>query len=52
MQVWNGIEDYPDDRPPAVASIGNYDGVHRGHQAILQDVIAQADGRRTDQGHQ
>ena len=41
MRIWNGIDSYPLDAPRAVASIGNYDGVHRGHQAILEGVVRQ-----------
>ena len=42
MNVWNGIGAYPEDAPPAVATIGNYDGVHLGHQAILRRVVEDA----------
>ncbi len=42
MKVWNGIERYPTDAPPAVVTIGNYDGVHLGHRAILNGVVAGA----------
>lgn len=39
MRVHNGIESYSRDHAPVVASIGNYDGVHLGHQAILARVL-------------
>ena len=42
MDVWNGIERYPRDYGPVVASIGNYDGVHRGHRTILEAVVRDA----------
>ncbi len=48
MRIWNGVATYPDEEP-IVASIGNYDGVHVGHQAILRRVIdaAQTKGSRS-----
>ena len=42
MIVWNGMERYPRDAAPVVASVGNFDGVHLGHQAILASVRAAA----------
>ena len=45
MKVWNGLTELPPERPPVVASIGNYDGVHRGHQAILAAAVEDARGR-------
>lgn len=47
MNVWNGIERYPADAPPVVASIGNFDGVHLGHRAILDSAVADARRRGT-----
>jgi len=47
VNVWNGIESYPDNAPPVVGTIGNYDGVHLGHQAILHSVIENARARGT-----
>jgi len=45
MNIWNGIDDYPEDRGRVVASIGNFDGVHVGHQRILDGVVAEASRR-------
>jgi riboflavin kinase/FMN adenylyltransferase len=42
MNVWNGMDRYPTDVGPVCATIGNYDGVHRGHSAILAEVVARA----------
>lgn len=44
MHVWNGIGRYPSDHGKVVASIGNYDGVHLGHQEILKRVVRDAGG--------
>jgi len=42
MNIWNGIGAYPEPTRPVVASIGNYDGVHLGHQEILRLVVGDA----------
>lgn len=42
MIVWNGMERYPHGAAPVVATIGNYDGVHLGHRAILRSVALAA----------
>ncbi len=44
MIVWYGIERFPAGAPPVVATIGNYDGVHLGHRAILASVVSSARG--------
>jgi riboflavin kinase/FMN adenylyltransferase len=45
MNVWNSLDAFPTGREPICATIGNFDGVHLGHQAILQSVIAAAKQR-------
>lgn len=47
MRICNGIDRFEGASAPLVASIGNYDGVHLGHQAILKRVVAEARRRGT-----
>jgi len=42
MRIWNGIDSLPEPTSPVVASIGNYDGVHLGHRAILRGAVEEA----------
>lgn len=38
MHRWNSLDEVPADLGPTVATLGNFDGVHRGHLAVLRTV--------------
>jgi len=42
MQVFHKLEDVPADFGPTIVSVGNFDGVHRAHQAVLRDIAERA----------
>jgi riboflavin kinase/FMN adenylyltransferase len=42
MKIYRGIERLPPEFGPVVATIGNFDGVHRGHRWVIAEVIARA----------
>ena len=49
MDVVRSWQDVPGKLKGAALAIGNFDGVHRGHQAVLLEAnrIADAEGRRS-----
>lgn len=42
MQIYRQLADVPATFGPSVATIGNFDGVHRGHQWVISEVVARA----------
>ncbi len=44
MQRWNDVSDIPADFGPSVVTLGNFDGVHAGHRAVLGRAVEAARG--------
>ncbi|MHA7263351.1 bifunctional riboflavin kinase/FAD synthetase [Arthrobacter sp. TMN-37] len=42
MFYWRDLADVPHDFGPSVLTLGNFDGVHRGHQRVLQHLVKAA----------
>lgn len=43
MQVWNGIHNRPAIQRDSVVTLGNFDGLHYGHQQLLNRVVERAE---------
>ena len=43
VQIWRSLDDVPDDLGRTAVVVGNFDGVHRGHQHVVQEARRAAD---------
>jgi riboflavin kinase/FMN adenylyltransferase len=49
VQVWRSLDEVPEDLPRTVVTVGNFDGVHLGHQHVIsraREVAAELGGLR------
>jgi riboflavin kinase / FMN adenylyltransferase len=42
MKIFHQLAEVPKDFGPTIATIGNFDGVHRGHQWVIAEVVSRA----------
>lgn len=42
MKIFRALEEVPSDLGPSVVTVGNFDGVHCGHQHVLKEVVRRA----------
>ncbi len=42
MNIYRQLDELPAAMVPVVATIGNFDGVHLGHQGVIAEVIERA----------
>ncbi|MEA5454580.1 bifunctional riboflavin kinase/FAD synthetase [Sinomonas sp. JGH33] len=49
VHIWRGLDEVPGDFGPAAVTVGNFDGVHRGHQQVLAQLsrTARESGSKT-----
>ena len=42
MKIFRHLKEVPQDFGPTIVSVGNFDGVHRAHQAVMAEVVRRA----------
>ena len=47
MQIYHNLEDIPAKFGPSIVTVGNFDGVHRAHARVLDEITLRAKQRQT-----
>jgi riboflavin kinase / FMN adenylyltransferase len=42
MRIFHSLEEIPRDFGPTIVSVGNFDGVHRAHRCVLDEIVRRA----------
>lgn len=42
MKIFRHLEEVPSDFGPTIVTVGNFDGVHRAHQAVIAEMVGRA----------
>ena len=42
MRIFRSLEEVPADFGTSIVSVGNFDGVHIGHQLVLKEMVKRA----------
>src|SRR5580765_5442138 len=42
MKIFRSLEEVPADLGPTIVSVGNFDGIHCGHQHVLREMVRRA----------
>lgn len=46
MLIFRTLDEIPDDFGPSLVSVGNFDGVHRAHVRVLEEIVTRSRQRR------
>ena len=49
MKIFNSLDEIKGIEPTVIA-LGNFDGVHKGHQQIIERTVKSAEGRPEERG--
>ncbi|MFY9676441.1 MAG: bifunctional riboflavin kinase/FMN adenylyltransferase, partial [Terriglobales bacterium] len=42
MKVFHKLGEIPADFGPSIVSVGNFDGIHRAHRAVIDEIVRRA----------